>query len=244
MSVLLQTMREWATFSADICILLITAYTFYITFISKKLKLLSFSVNNSDRGDSFHLVLENRSFAPICIEEIYLVFSGQHKIKFGEYQQPVVLNAFSAIGLSMEPFSFLYPSVSSWEVRNDLVVCVVTSRKNLYLTSRKQKKKLSKEIKAPPPDISVIRRVYDGQLVMPGNRYVLHLFHEGKTQTIFLHKHGVMSESVLGYNALPEAAMKDRSTVMEALDCFLKPYKIEYVLEDFIVDAAEPFSQQ
>lgn len=132
MSVLLQTMREWATFSADICILLITAYTFYITFISKKLKLLSFSVNNSDRGDSFHLVLENRSFAPICIEEIYLVFSGQHKIKFGEYQQPVVLNAFSAIGLSMEPFSFLYPSVSSWEVRNDLVVCVVTSRKNLY----------------------------------------------------------------------------------------------------------------
>ena len=111
MSVLLQTMREWATFSADICILLITAYTFYITFISKKLKLLSFSVNNSDRGDSFHLVLENRSFAPICIEEIYLVFSGQHKIKFGEYQQPVVLNAFSAIGLSMEPFFFIYKYV-------------------------------------------------------------------------------------------------------------------------------------
>lgn len=238
---LLQEVREWTTFLADICVLLITAYTFYITFLSKRLKLLSFSENSSNRGDAFHLVLENKSFAPVCIKEIYLVFGGQYKVKFEKYEQPVVLSAFSAISLSMEPYSFLFPDIPI-ELRFDPVVCVDTSRKKIYLALHNKKAgRLSKERKAEPPNVSVVRRTYNGQLVMPGNRYVLHLFHEGKAQTVFVHKSGLLSESVLGYNALPEPAMKDKAMLAEVLDSLLKPYEIDYVLEDFVVDAADPF---
>lgn len=59
------SIREWVTFDADIFILLITIYVFYITFISQKVKFISLNnFSSNSKGDSFSMILENKSFAP------------------------------------------------------------------------------------------------------------------------------------------------------------------------------------
>ncbi len=240
---MVQAIREWTTFLADICILAITVYTFYITFISKKLKLLSFQQTVSNSGDSYSLVLENKSFAPVSIREISVIFDGNYKMRFNEYAQPIILGAFSAVSLSMEPFSFLAPHIPI-EAQFNPIVCVDTSRKQLYLSLHKKARQPSAKIKSLPPNVSVMRCLYNDRIVMPGNRYVLHLFTSNETMAVFIDKHGIMSENVFGYNVLPREVMENENALIEVLDSLIKPHGIRYVLEDFVVEGNSPFGVQ
>ena len=72
--------REWVNFSANICILLITIYTFYITFISCKIKFLSISESHPNNNEnSFSVVIENKSFSTLVVTKVSLIVNNEYK---------------------------------------------------------------------------------------------------------------------------------------------------------------------
>ncbi len=104
--------REWVTFAADICILAITIYTFYITFISQRIKFISLSNSSSNsKGDSFAVVLENKSLSPQVINDIYMIIDNKYKIQVKKFEVPLILEPYKAMEISSEKYSYTTPSL-------------------------------------------------------------------------------------------------------------------------------------
>lgn len=60
------------SFAADMCILVITLYTTYKTFIDKKIKLLTYTPHfwNMFGGMFISVVVENTSLSPLSVEKM------------------------------------------------------------------------------------------------------------------------------------------------------------------------------
>lgn len=226
--------RSWITFSADVCILLITIYTFYLTFISSKIRITTFRRKSSNHGDSMSIVLENKSLSPISVSSVYAIVNKKIKFGFKEFDEPFVLPPFSCKVISMAPFSFIEDLDLSFDSR-DIIFQVKTSNKNKIIPF-KRRMLLSRKIKKAYPNVSIITRTYGDKIIMPGTKYILTLITNKETTIIPIFHTGIMVGEIFGYNALPEELMNDEASLKELLDSMTEPYGAKYVLSPFTFD--------
>jgi len=222
--------REWVTFAADICILLITIYTFYITFISQKIKFISLSNSSSNsKGDSFVVILENKSLSPQVIKDIYMIVDNKYKILVKKFEVPLVLEPYTANEISSEKYSYTIPSLPL-TTRENVILEVSTTRKKLYLHMHKKTPKVKKEMKNIPYNVTKITKTYNEKIVPQNAKYALTVSKEEWQSTIFIFKTGVMTGEILGYNGIPEDALKSNEDLIQYLDNWLKPNGLNYSL--------------
>lgn len=222
--------REWVTFAADICILLITIYTFYITFISQKIKFISLSKSSSNsKGDSFVVILENKSLSPQVIKDIYMIVDNKYKILVKKFEVPLVLEPYTAKEISSEKYSYTIPSLPITTGEN-VILEVSTTRKKLYLYMHKKTPKVTKEMKNISYNVTKITNTYNEKIVPQNAKYALTVSKEEWQSTIFIFKTGVMTGEILGYNGIPEDALKSNEDLIQYLDNWLKPNGLNYSL--------------
>lgn len=222
--------REWVTFAADICILLITIYTFYITFISQKIKFISFSDSSSNsNGDSFSVVLENKSLSPQVIKDIYMIVDNKYKIRVKKFEVPLILEPYTAKEISSENYSYTIPSLPL-VIGANVILEVSTTRKKLYLYLHKKTPKVAKEIKNIPYNVTKITNTYNEKIIPKNAEYVLSVSKEGWKNTVFIFKTGLMTGEILGYNDIPENTLKSQKDLTLFLDNWLKPNGLNYYL--------------
>ncbi|AYK06545.1 hypothetical protein [Brevibacillus laterosporus] len=222
------SIREWVTFAANICILLITIYTFYLTFISKKIKFMSISESLSiTDGDNFSVVLENKSLSPLVIEEIYLIIDNKYKVQVKKFESPLILEAYTAQKVTSHRYSYTAPSLPSL-IGNNTVLEVKTSRKKLYLRLHKKVPKVTREMRNIPYNVEKITNTYNEKIVPKNAKFVLVASKGDWQKTVFIFKTGVMTGEILGYNGMPEEAVKDQGNLLRFLDSWLKPNGVKY----------------
>ena len=220
--------REWVTFAADICILAITIYTFYITFISQRIKFISLSNSSSNsKGDSFAVVLENKSLSPQVINDIYMIIDNKYKIQVKKFEVPLILEPYKAMEISSEKYSYTTPSLPL-KTGDNVILEVSTTRKKLYLYMHKKTPKVTKEMKNIPYNVTKITNTYNEKIVPQNAKYALSLSKGDWQNTVFIFKTGLMTGEILGYNSIPEDALKSMEDLIQHLDNWLKPNGVNY----------------
>jgi len=226
---LFNEIRTWITFLADVCILLITIYTFYLTFLSKKIKVISFGRHLSWEGDSMNIVLENKSLSPISITRIDAIVEKKNKFKFRNFDEPLILPPFSTKVVVMSPYSHM-PDFNF----DDIVFQIATSSKT-RIVHFKKRVFLSRKVKKDLPNVMIVTRKFNDKVIMPGTKYILTLKTNEGTKTICIFGNGVMTDNIFGYNGIPEEIVEDEQKLRLLLDSMIEPYGARYILtyEDF-----------
>ncbi len=230
--ILLSSIREWVTFAADMCILLITTYIFYLTFISKKIKFMSVSQSlSTSNGNNFSVVLENKTLSPVVILDIYLIIDNKYKIQVKKFENPLILDVYTAQKVISDRYSHTVPTLPSFIGKNTTIE-VQTSRKKLYLRLHKCTPRVTREMKNLPNNVTKITNTYNEKIVPENAKFVLIVSKGDWQNTLFIFGTGVMTGEVLGYNGLPEEAVEDKETLLCFLNSWLKPTGMEYYVEE------------
>lgn len=224
------TTREWVTFAADICILLITIYTFYITFISQKIKFISlYNFSSNSKGDSFSVILENKSLSPQVIKDINLIVDNKYKIQVKKIEVPFILEPFKVKEITSEKYSYTTPSLPPLN-RENTILEVITTRKKLYLCMYKKTPKVAKKMKDLPYNVMKIRNIYNEKIVPQNAEYILSVSKKDWENTVFIFKTGLMTGEILGYKAILEEVLKSKEDLIYYLDNWLKAKGFNYYL--------------
>ena len=222
--------REWVNFSANICILLITIYTFYITFLSCKIKFLSINESHSNNnGNSFSVVIENKSFSTLVVTKVSLIVNNEYKVEIQKFDSPLILQPFSASKIESDNYSYISPDIEI--IGSKVILVVEISRKTIYAGYQKISPRIIKEIKKSPCNVTKVKNTYNGKIVPQLAKYILMVWKDEYMDTIFIFETGAMTEAVLGYNGIPKEAMKHQDTIYEYLNKWLKPKGFSCSLE-------------
>lgn len=224
--------RDWVNFAANMCILVITIYTFFITFISQKIKLRSISTASSNsEGNSFSVVLENKTLSPILIDNINLIVDGQYKVKVKRFDSPLILEPFTAKKVTSEKYSYTVPNLENMSDYKN-VVEVNISGKKIYLSLNKNTPKVSKNMKQSRENVIRITNTYNGKNVPQFAKYILIVSKDDWNNTVFIFESGAMTGEIFGYNSLPKKVVKKKAKLIEYLDDWFKPNVIDYYVEE------------
>lgn len=95
---------------ANICILVITAYTLYITVFSTKLKFVSIGFSgNRFFGEQIIVQIENRALRALPVSEVFLLKRMEdgvfYKISLAKYDSPIAIQARHIERIACEPFT-------------------------------------------------------------------------------------------------------------------------------------------
>lgn len=216
--------RETGSFFADMCILFITIVTFKRMFFLYKLKIVGFTVHHTmSNGDYFTIDLENRSLSPQIIKKIYLI---AESYEIEAYKGYCKIDSFTTKSIDMEPFTKII-SGEGKEIKfntifeQQLQLKIVTSRDQIYYIKSKTLNKFQqwyyrRKVHKYQPAM-VFRSTYNNHVVLDGMQYALDFIdHDNNGHTIFIFTTGLMSESILGVNAIRKEDMKN----IETLDAF------------------------
>lgn len=87
----------------DICLFCISIYTFRLTVFPKKLNFISFQHNRTSlNGDSFEIVLENRSLSPVVILSIDLLIDSY---KIAVFNGNKIIEGFKTEAIQIDPYT-------------------------------------------------------------------------------------------------------------------------------------------
>ena len=229
-----------------ICMSFIAYYTFRLTIFPKKLKFINFKQGRSTfDGDSVELTLENRSLCPCVVESVDLIV-GSHKIKYfeGEY----IIDGFKTAKIAMQPYSKILSEDGEIDIDiltlKDISLLVKTTR-GIQHIKYERISRLSwwriRRLESKYKPTTVCRNYHNQRLVVPGIRYALSFLDEEKQiQTILIHRSGMMSQPIFGYNYLSAEIMKDKISVKKHFDaefskcgltCFLTEFEDTFLTE-------------
>ena len=207
----------------DLCLLFISAYTFRLTILPKKLRFIGYRPSFSTfEGDSLEITLENRSLAPVVIQSISLVLNGYSIKIFSEDDnecETCIIDGFKTGKIKMRPFSEIYTNEGNPDFHkvDGMYLIVETPRGNQYLTfansPNKGFSKLNKK-SYTVQDALVTRNFLDNQIIKPYIRYAIVFFDKNDNlQTILVHKAGLMSKALFGHNHLPKETLLNKETL-------------------------------
>ena len=221
----------------DICLFCISIYTFRLTVFPKKLNFISFQHNRTSlNGDSFEIVLENRSLSPVVILSIDLLINSY---KIAVFNGNKIIEGFKTEAIQIDPYTDITDSngkslsLIKFPFKGNLLV--QTSRGIQYIKYKKTFKinywlnyMRGKRCAAT----IVHRNKYGDNVVAKGVKYVLTFVDKSDIQhTIFIHKSGMMSGELFGYNAFPKEIMKNETTLYDFLTSEFSKYNLFFQLE-------------
>lgn len=207
----------------DLCLLFISAYTFRLTIFLKKLRFIGYRPSFSTfEGDSLEITLENRSLAPVVIQSISLVLNGYSIQIFSEDEdgcETGIIDGFKTGKIKMRPFSEIYTNEGNpnFHEVDGMYLIIETPRGNQYLTFANSPKKWFSQLKKKShtiPKATVTRKFLDNKIIKPYIRYAIVFFDKNDNeQTILVHKSGLMSKALFGYNRLPKEILLNKETI-------------------------------
>lgn len=202
---------------ANICILVITAYTLYITVLSTKLKFVSIGFSGSAFfGEQIIVQIENRALHAIPASELFLLKRTDdgvfHTISLAKYDSPIAIQARHIEKIACEPFTEIDGIGSLVDIHMNSVIGVNTGSGVLWIKPYKKAplkaaRKAYKKHRYTP--LTVMRCSYGDKVLSKGVRYAVHLKTTDANGRIewknaFAFRSGIISDAICGYNAVSE----------------------------------------
>lgn len=220
--------REWITFAADICVLLITIYTFYKTFLCSKVDIVSCGSSLSDDGECNRILILNRKMNPIVVLKVQYIIDNKYIFEISKQ-----VNTIPGLGtqmISTENYGFREPDIS---LNSDKRIVVITLHPNkkvflgspsrfLYYLFPHKIDKLR--------HITKVSHYFNGKLVPSKAKFAI-VYNEKNCADIntgFVYESGMFSDSKMGNLALPKEATTDRAALESFLHGIFNLNEIEY----------------
>ena len=214
---------------ANICVLFLTAMTFYLTVMSNKLKFVSLGFSYSAfNGDTISLNLENATLHPICISSIALIKKmpdgAYHSIDLISYDDPLVIEGRRVAKITTKPYTYILGLDFVTDIHKDAIFCIKSGSKTLFVkpykkAPLKEVKKLHKKHHIFQP-LSVMRSEFNHQVISRNVRYAVHI-RTGENScdwnTILLTKHGFLDGTICGHNGLDTSKYDSTETLKSYL---------------------------
>ena len=221
----MDTIINISSLLANICVLFLTAMTFYLTVMSNKLKFVSFGFSSSMfNGETISLSLENTTLHPISITSIALIKKMNdgtyHSIDLISYDDPLVVESRRVAKITTQPYTRILGIDSVTDLHKDAIFCIKSGSKTLFVkpykkAPLKEVKKLHKKHHMFAP-LSVMRNKFNQQVVSRNVRYAIHI-RAGKNScdwnTILLTEHGILDGTICGYNGLDTSKYNSEETL-------------------------------
>ena len=212
-----EIIRNWITFASDISILLITLYTFRLTFISKKIKVLSYGTTCDKDGNSYNLIIENRSLSPIVVKSVSMIVDKKWKLGIIKYKKPLIVNPFSTEYIEKNKYGYIEHEE---EFRfEDVVFEIETSKGKYYIPFNKRFSKISKELKKITSNVNCFNYMYNNKIILPEAKYIVDIYkNKDFVDTIFILKSGLMTDSLNGIDKISIKNIDSKSEVVEEIE--------------------------
>lgn len=226
----IEEIRNWVTFAADMCVLGITFYTAYKTFICTRIDLLSFSGSHDTKeGEMYSIVISNRRIMPLAISEVNLIVDGTYLLPLMNNREPIIIEGFGTYTISSKRFGYLEPDIGIFG-SNVVVEITIEQRKRVYLRLHKGRKFYTKKKISQLERVEMITNIINGKIIPKHAKYVIVVRYENQSENVigFIFESGVMTEAILGYNGLPKEVTYDIKKLEEYLYEWLDKYNVEF----------------
>lgn len=215
--------RDWFGIIGNGCILAISLYAFWRTFISKRIIFSGFNTNSSlTNGSTISVTVENKTLSPIIITKVNILTGKSFKIEIKSFDEPYILAPLSAAKFISDPFSELSESINLHDYAKirRLRIEVYTSNGRLYDTFIPYDGRYEKRTRGIP----IVKRceyMYNGVMLSPEIKYAIHLtLPEDKESLFFLLQDGIFIENPF---PIPTIDM-NTNTTCEQVSSFVKKY--------------------
>ena len=224
---------------ANLCVIAITLYVFYLRFISKRISIISGYVNSGRNGTIHSYMIKNHSLREMYISEIYIVYDNRYALHIGSWKdEPLVLKAQGVCRVKTKPFSYLdvYERVNMWDVEKHLFIRTIEG--DVIFATFDKKTKIDK--KALIKKIPIMRAYFNNELLEPMCKYALSYRKKGEEpKVLYIFPSGVMSDMLYEYdeknknykwfNGIPQSVVDDPSQLLEFFKMIFKPFDMEYI---------------
>lgn len=210
----MDTIINISSLLANICVLFLTAMTFYLTVMSNKLKFVSLGFSTSAfNGNTISVSFENTTLHSISISSISLIKKMEdgvyRSIKLVAFDDPLVIEGRRVAKITTKPYTRIWGLDSVTDIHMDAVFCVQSGSKTLFVKPYKNAplkvvKKLHKKHHIFEP-LSVMRSEFNHEVISPNVCYAIHIRtgeHSCDWNTILLTEHGFMNGTICGNNGL------------------------------------------
>ncbi len=211
---MLQNIINITSLIANVCVLLLTAMTFYLTALSNKMKFVSMGFSSSVfDGDTISLCLENTTLHSISINSISLLKRMEdntyREIDLVSYEDPLVVEGRRVAKITTKPYTYILGLDSVTNLHMNAVICIKSGTKTLFVKPYKKapRKEIKKEYKKYHHfnPLSVVRTEFNRQVVSRQVQYAIHV-KAGESScewnTILVTEHGFLNGTICGYNGL------------------------------------------
>lgn len=210
------------SFLANICILVITVYTLYLTAFCRKLKFITIGFSMSEFfGESMSVSISNNSLHAISITEIFFMKkkNGEfYRINIKKFEEPLVIAPWQISNIKTDAYTYILEtsgekfdnsdmhmnSVIGVDTGNDSIVWLKPYKKAPRMQAKRAYKK--RDFK----EFTVMRKTYGDKTLSESVKYVISLKNTDingnmSWETIFaipFTKSILLNKTICGYNAI------------------------------------------
>lgn len=239
-NILWEDIRDWITFASDICVLLITIYTFYKTFICSKIEVVSFINDYSMNGESHDITFLNKKMVPMAITEVQLIIEDKYLFTFANPRNPIIIEGFSTCSISTGEFGYIDHELSIFS-ENVIVEVTLLHNKKIYLGGIKRylymlfRKRVFNLERA-----SKVTYKFNNKIIPRYAKYILIIKEKDVKEdtTVFIFESGVMTEVIAGYNGIPKEVVGNIESLSDFLHEWLDIYEIKFILKEIQVESS------
>lgn len=220
--------------SMDIILFIIAIYTFYLTFISNNISLLTFGLSFSMwENDSMNFTLKNKSLKTIVISKINIVFDNKYSYNIENYDTPMVVSPLSTICIKTKPYTSLSPKSTLTEYHNNQAFFhleIITDENKKIYTKIKNIKKYKINKKAKHEEVSTFTSKFNNIVTLRNYKYAISYRYNGSTElkTAFINNLGAISTNDFGFNAIPKEYLNNITNVNKCFEEASKQFGITY----------------
>lgn len=224
----------------DIILFVIAVYTFYLTFLSEKVTILTFGYSYSMwKSDTINFLIKNKTLKTIIISKVYAVFDNKYRLQVRKYEIPVVLDSFQSIKIEMEPYTSMH-GMTMHELSNivdrkaKIHLEIITDENKTIYAAIKGRQKYKPNKKAKLEQIVLFTSKFGEIVLKEDYKYILRyrVGENGNVETAFINNGGLISTDIFGFNALPQECLSNKEDVKKLLTEPCKKLNIALLLTD------------
>lgn len=195
-------------FTGNMCVVLITIYTFYLTFFSKKIKIVGCGISNSVfEGCQAYFSLHSYSLQTFEVREISVIF--QDKSVNLKLEESVIIEPRMTTKVITQRYTRFTENIDLDEVLMSKKWGLILHTQNgmIYTSTKKRDlgiRKKRKYRKCCYHRISTFNQLYGGIVISDNVKYVIYIGLGLCDKPIFMTEYGHLSQTVGGYNGIED----------------------------------------
>lgn len=203
---MLSSIMNTVDFLGNFCVVLITLYTFYLTFCSKKIKVIGYSdVTSAFEGEYLKISLQSFSMKAFEITSICVITENGQSISL-KLEQPTVLEPRRTVELVTEPYTKLigFPEHMTDILMGKWNLILVTRGQMICASMRRYQRKKHIERKYKKHQYERIQTwssEYEDVVLSESVRYAIQIVHEENYELVYMTEAGFTNRCLAGYNS-------------------------------------------